>query len=213
MQIRTVLATLVLASPASAQDICSGPQPFDMPSCMVGAWYGDSDMATKMNAILAGLPADVRARMGGDMGRYLFLAVYPDGFFATSPMAGDVDGLFRTEGGTTDFTMDLIATPGSGWMWMIDGGGMGFCTNPGAGHGLMQTTASNGMGTNNEVAISGLAPGGFAPTMSATCDDDLMLMHVDLPDPIGTVTYEMHRIPVSAMDPSFRTLYEGRFDG
>jgi hypothetical protein len=209
MRIAVTLLALVGPLPLAAQDVCPAPQPFDMPPCMVGAWVGESDMADKMNAMLARVPANMRAQMGGDMGRYLFLAVYADGFFATSPLAGDIDGQLRTEGGRTDFHIDLVATPGHGWMWAGESGAIGFCTDPHAGMAFTTFTSEG----SSQVMSSPFAPPSGDMSFTALCDGDLMLMTSDLPEPIGTVTYEMHRITMPELPAEVRALYDDRMGG
>jgi hypothetical protein len=208
---RIPLAALALLTPLplAAQQVCSAPEPFDMPPCMVGAWFGESDMTEKMNGLLASVPENMRARMVEDMGRYLFIAIYDDGFFATSPLDGEIAGQFLSGRNTMDFEMELEATPGHGCMWAGESGAIGFCTAPGAG---MAFTTARAEG-DSHTAMSTFAPPSGDMSFFAQCDGDLMLMTSDLPAPIGTVTYELHRIPTREMPEGIRALYEGRMGG
>lgn len=197
----------------TAQEICTSPAPEPAPPCMVGTWFGNSDAAIKMQAILDGLPADIRARVGGDMGRYLQMSIYPDGYFVTSPFAGEVDGEFLGDdpGDETIFHMDVSAGVSAGQIWTTDFGAMGFCSAEGTGVATLMGTASNGMGDNSETANSAMAMPGGTPSMSYMCDGDLLLVMVELPDPIGTVTYDLRKIAPDRMDAETRDIIEGRF--
>jgi hypothetical protein len=49
---------------------------------------------------------------------------------------------------------------------------------------------------------------GFVPAMRYACAGDSLQMFVDLPPPMGTVTYDLTRIPASAIPPEFEALFD-----
>lgn len=224
---RRVLPFLLALAPTTlpGQEICAPdfrPHAGTVPACWNGAWYGGSDALDRFSAIMAYLPPDVHAQMTGALGSDLMIAIYPDGGFVASQISGQVDGMFIGDdpGDDTEFHMDLFVTPGMGRMWEDLPGRLSFCTEAGAGIGVLSGSATNAMGSttrSNRIdgstggALTAMSPGGFTPEIDINCHGDRMEMFVHLPDPIGTVTYLLSRIPESRMPPEFRRAWESRF--
>ncbi len=206
------IATL-LPGAMLAQELCEGAGPFEMPPCLVGTWFGESDMAVRMQAILDSVPEHMRANMGGDMGRYLQISIYDDGYFVTSPLEGQINGAFFGDdpGDETLFSMDLTAGVSAGQMWATDFGAMGFCSEEGTGVATLGVVATNEMGRKEGMASSAAAMPGGTPNMSYICEGNSLMVFVELPDPIGTVTYDLQRVAPDRMDAETRRIIEERF--
>lgn len=207
------LVTLLILMPmaANASPFCAEPKPTTMPSCTVGVWAGTNDMLEKMRAIMASMPATVRANMEAEMGQPLGMTVFDDGYYATMPVnRGIIADVQHDNGDVTELTMNLAVTPALGWLWADDAGQMGFCSEPGTGQFMMTSTARGPGGT----ATSTVGPTGgdsFVPGMTYQCTGDQMTLQVMLPAPVGTVTYSMTRVPETAWSAAFREAYDRRF--
>lgn len=207
------LMILMILMPVTAQasPFCAEPKPTVMPACTVGVWAGTNDMLEKMRAIMARMPATVRANMEAEMGQPLSMTVFEDGYYATMPVnRGIIADVQHDNGDVTELTMNLAVTPALGWLWADDAGKMGFCSEPGTGQFMMNSTARNPHGT----ATSTVGPtggGDFVPEMTYQCTGDQMTMQVMLPAPVGTVTYSMNRVPEARWSREFRDAHARRF--
>ena len=85
---KRLAAALLALSPgiAEAGNFCTAPQPTVMPSCTVGVWAGTNDMLDKMRAVMASMPATVRANMEANMTQPLGMMIFEDGYYATMPV-------------------------------------------------------------------------------------------------------------------------------
>jgi hypothetical protein len=191
---RTTLAGLavLVATAAQAQEMCTTPAG-SVPPCMVGTWLGGSDMAARFDAMFAGLPEDIRAQAMESAGQNLFLRIEADGWYVTSALSADAEVTFLGESGASE-TLELA---------LRTTGGTGFFT-AGAGDALAFCAQTGGFGT---ASVGGAAvpvvPDGGMPVipMRQSCAGDAMQMFVDLPPPMGTVTYDLTRIPEADIPP------------
>ncbi len=191
----------VLGTAAGAQQMCT-VEAGSVPPCMVGTWVGSSDMAERLDQMLAGLPDDVRARAREGAGRSLFIRIEADGWFVTSTLSAAADVTFLTDAGSAEEMEVALQTTG----------GTGFFT-AGAGDALAFCSLTGGFGT---VTIDGapapVVPEGAMPDvpMRQTCEGDGMQMFVDLPPPMGTVTYDLARVPEADIPPELRDMLPTR---
>ena len=210
---KRLLAALAILVPSLAQAgvFCDEPRPTEMPACMVGVWAGDNDMLEKMRAIMANMPASVRANMEAEMGRPLGMTIYEDGYYATLAVRRGLIAEIQGGGdGSTQINMDLSITPARGWLSAGEKGELGFCSEPGTGQFMMTTTTSGPGGSQSSTQV----PTGrddYVPEMSYECAGDQMIMRAYLPDPVGTVTYTLHRVAKSRWSKEFEDAYQRRF--
>ncbi|MFM7335301.1 MAG: hypothetical protein ACKO2N_09655 [Tabrizicola sp.] len=202
---RVCLALLLLLSgPAQAQEMCAAEAVGEVPSCMVGTWTGENDMADRLDQMLARLGADASVMARADSGRYLFIRIGSDGSFITSPMSAAADvTIFSDESFIGEFETNLAAAGGTGLFFAAPGEAMTFCTRSG-GWGIMSIEGEGGAAAA-PVRSTG---SGFTPPMRYSCAEDSLQMFVDLPPPMGTVTYDLTRIPASAIPPEFEALFD-----
>ena len=202
--------TFGLAESALAQTSCEAVLPASIPACMVGAWYGSSDATEKFQSILDSIPSEeMRARVSGSMGQDLAIGIYSDGYYATWPTGGSLDGEMRSGDEGMVFGMDLEISPSLGWMSVSGSGKLQFCTVSGGG---VLTTQTQGMhGETADTFTMSALPSGFDADIDVLCEGGTLQMLMNLPAPIGTVTYTLHRLPASRMTDDFRRLYDRRF--
>lgn len=198
-----------LAGPAAAQS-CDAPiGPIE--TCMVGAWIGSSTIPEAMEAFLESMPDNIAASFS-DFGRPVGIIIYEDGFFETLPMSAEGWALEELgDGSTAEITMNLQTTTAVGYMSAM-GGTIEMCHMPGSGSAIGQMTVATSEGS----ATSPLAPppgamGGPMPPISYGCSGDAMQMVVALPAPIGPITYDMTRVPLSRFPAEFRERVEERY--
>ena len=211
--LRSVVATVLalgFTGTAMAQIGCEPPEPASIPACMVGAWYGSSDAAEKFQSILDSIPSEeMRARVSGSMGQDLAIGIYSDGYYATWPVTGSLDGEMRSDNESMVFGMDLEISPSLGWMSVSEGGKLQFCTVSGGGVLTTQTQGIHGE-TADTFTLAPL-PSGYDSDIDVLCEGGTLQMLMHLPAPIGTVTYTLHHLPASRMTDDFRRLYDRRF--
>lgn len=209
--VSALMAMGLMPGAGVASPICDAPRPTTMPTCTVGVWAGQSDMAEKMRAILERMPASVRDSAAGSMNGPLGMVVFEDGYYATMPVQGGIEATLGDGGGDAiELTMDMAITPALGWLDANDAGAMQFCTMPGTGIPFATATVS-GPGGSTTAPIGPAPGGGFVPRMTYTCAGDQMEMKVMLPEPVGTVTYSMRRVPEALWAPDLRDRIERRF--
>ena len=179
-----------LAGPVAAQQACPPGTAGAVPACMVGTWTGESDMAQRLDMMLAGLPDSVRAQAQAGSAQYLFLRVDPDGWFVTSPLMAAADATFLSDSGASEtLRASLETSGGTGFFTAGAGDAMGFCMLTG---GWGKVTLEGGGAA--AAAPVGPAVTGAVP-MRWGCAGDALSLYVDLPPPMGTVTYSLTRIP------------------
>lgn len=199
-----LLLAVASAAPAAAQQMCAADAVGDVPPCMVGTWTGANDMAERFDQMMGRLGADVMAMARPESGQYLFMRIAADGSFVTSPMqASAYVGIFSDEAFIGDFEANLAAAGGTGLFFATGGEALSFCTRSG-GWGIMSIEGEEG-GAAAPVRSLGT---GFVPAMRYECGGDRMQMFVDLPPPMGTVTYKLTRIPEAEIPPEFEALFE-----
>ncbi|MEM7056358.1 MAG: hypothetical protein AAF557_02095 [Pseudomonadota bacterium] len=208
---KRLIAVVLMLANSAASPICAEPKPTVMPSCTVGVWAGTNDMLEKMRAIMASMPATVRANMESRMTQPLSMTVFEDGYYATMPVnRGIIADVQHDNGDVTQLTMDLAITSALGWLWAEDDGRMGFCSEPGTGQFMMSSTAQNPHGSAT-AAVGPTGGGDFVPEMTYQCAGDQMTMQVMLPAPVGMVTYTMTRVPENRWSEAFRDAHARRF--
>lgn len=193
---------VLMSSAANAQNMCtefSGT----VPSCMVGTWIGQSDIAERLDSVLAGLSEDVRARAREGSGGSLFIRIESDGWFVTSTLSAGADvTFFSSSGASENLELSLRTTGGTGYFSAGEGDALAFCSD----------TGGFGIATMNGEAIPvtpGAAPMRDVP-MRQSCAGDAMQMFVDLPPPMGTVTYDLARVPEADIPPELRDMLPER---
>lgn len=196
----SLLALLVLPLPVAAQQICpSASGPGRVPPCMTGYWTGSSDMAEKLDLLFRNLPDNVFASGRPSSAQFLFLHVAEDGWFATSPMAAAADATIFTDAVSSGgaFVANLEASMesegGTGFFTTGAGDALGFCMIGGS-WGSVTISGEGGSSTSTMGSVAT-----HDVPMRQTCSGDRLMIYVDLPDPMGTVTYALDRIPAAAV--------------
>lgn len=192
VRIGLTIGMVLAAQPLAAQQMCT-VEAGSVPPCMVGTWLGGSDMAARFDAMFAGLPEDVRARAMESAGQNLFLRIEADGWYVTSALSADAEITFLGESGASETMAAALRTTG----------GTGFFT-AGAGDALAFCAQTGGFGTASvDGATVPVVPEGAMPVipMRQACAGDSLQLFVDLPPPMGTVTYDLSRIPEADIPP------------
>lgn len=200
---RVVIAAVVAGSGTTvlAQQMCTDPVG-SVPPCMVGTWLGHSDMAARFDAMMAGLPDDVRARALESAGQSLFMRIEADGWYVTSALSADADVTFLGSGGAAEtLTASLRTTGGTGFFTAGAADALSFCA---------QTGGFGTVSLNGETAP--VVPEGDVPVipMRQACAGDALKLFVDLPPPMGTVTYSLERIPEASILPEVLAILRPR---
>ncbi len=191
-----VLLALLQPSPLPAQTACLEPAG-RVPACMVGIWSGSNDMVERMDAIFATLPDTVRAQMAPTSGQYLFLRVLPNGNFATSPSEAQADlNLLTPEG--ADQVMIKVQTYGmSGYFTAGPDDALAYCKWS-SGPDTMTTQNTVDGATYQEITPLP-AFGTSSVPFRYDCAGNSMRIFMDLPPPMGTITYFMTKVDESAL--------------
>ncbi|WP_227284325.1 MULTISPECIES: hypothetical protein [Paracoccaceae] len=197
---------VMLAAPAGAQT-CDGPVgPIE--SCVVGAWIGSSTIPEAMERAMRAMPENVRANFN-DFGRPVAMIIYEDGFFETFPMGANGNAVFEDDdGNVTRVEMNAQTITSAGYLTAM-GGMLDICHLPGGGGGLtgeMTVTTSDGSATVPLAPPPG--PQSFNPVITYTCSGNSMQQMVALPAPLGTITYDLARVPLSAFPEEMRDRVE-----
>ena len=199
--IPAILATS-FASPGLTQT-CEGPVgPIE--TCVVGAWVGSSTIPEAMERMLRSMPDNVRANFS-DFGRPVAMIIYEDGFFETFPMGADGNAVFQDEHGhVTHMEMNAQTISSAGYLSAM-GGMLDICHLPGGEGGLtgqMTVTSEGGSATVPLAPPPG--PQTFNPVITYTCAGDSLQQMVALPAPLGTIIYDLTRVPHSAFPEEMR---------
>lgn len=192
-----LVAVFLMTTPAVAQNMCT-IEAGSVPPCMVGTWVGQNDMAQRLEQMFAGLPEDVRAQALESSGRALFIRIESDGWFVTSTLSAGADVTFLTDSGSAEeMEVALQTTGGTGFFTADAGDALAFCS----------LTGGFGMATVDG-APAPVVPDGAMPDMPMrqTCAGDALQMFVDLPPPMGTVTYDLTRVPEADIPPELREM-------
>ncbi|MBO6604331.1 MAG: hypothetical protein JJ938_07175 [Roseicyclus sp.] len=196
---------VMLAAPAGAQT-CDGPVgPIE--SCVVGAWIGSSTIPEAMERAMRAMPENVRANFN-DFGRPVAMIIYEDGFFETFPMGANGNAVFEDDdGNVTRVEMNAQTITSAGYLTAM-GGMLDICHLPGGGGltGEMTVTTSDGSATVPLAPPPG--PQSFNPVITYTCSGNSMQQMVALPAPLGTITYDLARVPLSAFPEEMRDRVE-----
>lgn len=194
---RALLLPLILtASPAFAQATCTEPAgPIE--ACLVGAWVGISTIPDALERAMNAMPDAVRANFNS-LGQPVGMIIYDDGFFETFPIGAEgVVDFVNAQGDVTTFEMTGQTVTTAGYITAL-GGTLDLCYLPAAQgnlNGEMTVTAS---GTSTTVPIFAMPENTFSPVITYTCSGDTMQQNVALPAPIGTITYDLIRVPNAA---------------
>ncbi|QBY01535.1 hypothetical protein E2K80_13050 [Rhodophyticola sp. CCM32] len=198
--------TAALAGPGAAQTCESPVGPIE--TCLVGAWIGSSTIPEAMEAMMRAMPDNVRASFN-DLGRPVAMIIYEDGFFETFPMGANGNATFEDEDGEiTRVEMNAQTITSAGYITAM-GGMLDICHLPGGAGGLtgeMTVTTSDGSATVPVAPPPG--PQSFNPVITYTCSGNSMQQMVALPAPLGTITYDMARVPLSAFPEEMRDRVE-----
>lgn len=187
-----------LATPSLAQHLCLTDQG-SVPPCMVGTWSGANDMAARLDQMFAGLPPEVAAAARPSSGQYLFVHIDAAGRFMSSPLEAAVDvNFFNTDGSVDWLTHELSSVGMFGQFHAGAGDALEFCAVE-ENLPVLTTTAEGAEGSRRHSMFVPPVPGMPAPAMRYACAGDAMQMFVDLPPPIGTVTYDLIRISTRAL--------------
>ncbi|RMA44000.1 hypothetical protein [Rhodophyticola porphyridii] len=197
---------VVLAAPAGAQTCDSPVGPIE--SCVVGAWIGSSTIPEAMERAMRAMPENVRANFN-DFGRPVAMIIYEDGFFETFPMGANGNAVFEDDdGNVTRVEMNAQTITSAGYLTAM-GGMLDICHLPGGAGGLtgeMTVTTSDGSATMPLAPPPG--PQSFNPVITYTCSGNSMQQMVALPAPLGTITYDLARVPLSAFPEEMRDRVE-----
>lgn len=201
-----LILAVVLAAPAGAQTCDSPVGPIE--SCVVGAWIGSSTIPEAMERAMRAMPENVRANFN-DFGRPVAMIIYEDGFFETFPMGANGNAVFEDDdGNVTRVEMNAQTITSAGYLTAM-GGMLDICHLPGGAGGLtgeMTVTTSDGSATMPLAPPPG--PQSFNPVITYTCSGNSMQQMVALPAPLGTITYDLARVPLSAFPEEMRDRVE-----
>ncbi len=192
-----LLPLIVVSSPAFSQtcDVPAGP----IETCLVGAWIGSSTIPQALERAMQSMPDAIRANFN-DFGRPVGMVVYDDGFFETFPMGANGSAAFRDDDGdVTTFQVNGQTTTTVGYMTAL-GGTLDLCYLPSAQGNLtgeMTVTTPDGSST---VPIFAMPDNAFTPVITYTCSGNRMQQMVALPAPLGTITYDLSRVPTSMFE-------------
>lgn len=190
------LPLLLAAPPALSQAVCTEPVgPIE--TCLVGAWVGTSTIPDALERAMNSMPDAVRANFSS-LGQPVGMIIYDDGFFETFPIGAEgVADFVNTQGdvATYEFTAQTVTTVG--YITAL-GGTLDLCYLPAAQGNLTGQMTVTTSGTSTTVPLFAVPENTFTPVITYTCSGDTMQQNVALPAPIGTITYDLIRVPVEA---------------
>lgn len=194
---RALLILLLLAAtPAVSQAVCTEPVgPIE--TCLVGAWVGTSTIPDALERAMNSMPDAVRANFSS-LGQPVGMIIYDDGFFETFPIGAEgVADFVNTQGdvATYEFTGQTVTT--AGYITAL-GGTLDLCYLPAAQGNLTGQMTVTTSGASTTVPLFAVPENTFTPVISYSCSGDTMQQNVALPAPIGTITYDLIRVPASA---------------
>lgn len=198
-----LLVFMGLSGPGVAQQMCAPEAVGNVPPCMVGTWTGENDMAERFDQMMGRLGADVMASARPESGKYLFIRIGSDGSFITSPLQAAADvAILSDTAFIGDFEANLAAAGGTGLFFAEGSEALTFCTRSG-GWGIMSIEGDEGASAAPVRATGS----GFVPAMRYACGGGTLQMFIDLPPPMGTVTYDLTRIPEAEIPPEFEAIF------
>ncbi|WP_224813640.1 hypothetical protein [Hasllibacter sp. MH4015] len=202
----TLPLLLLSATPALAQPVCEAPSG-PLETCLVGAWVGSSTIPQALEQAMRSMPDNVAANFSS-FGVPVAMIIYDDGFFETFPITADGFATFvDSEGDVTSFEMVGQTVTTAGYISAI-GGTLDLCYLPGALGNLNgeMTVTTNGESTT--VPLFAVPENTFNPVISYSCSGDSMQQNVALPAPLGTITYNLTRVPLDAFGDARREVVE-----
>lgn len=184
------------AGPALAQATCEAPTgPIE--TCLVGAWVGSSTIPQALEQAMRSMPDNVAASFSA-FGRPVGMIIYDDGFFETFPITADGFATFVDSDDTvTSFEMVAQTITTAGYISAI-GGTLDLCYLPGALGGINGEMTVTTDGNSTTVPLMAVPENTFNPVITYSCSGDNMQQNVALPAPIGTITYNLTRVPNDA---------------
>lgn len=192
-----IAAVTLSATQAAQAQSCSEPAgPIE--TCLVGAWVGSSTIPQALERAMQSMPDAVRANFSA-MGQPVGMIIYDDGFFETFPIGAEgVVDFVDDDGDVTTYEMVGQTVTTAGYMTAL-GGMLDLCYLPGGAGGMNgQMTVTTGGGSATAPLMAPPGPNTFSPVITYTCSGDTMQQNVALPAPIGTITYDLIRVPASA---------------
>ncbi|OAN82181.1 hypothetical protein A8B78_08615 [Jannaschia sp. EhC01] len=194
---RTLALLMSLAAaPAFAQATCEAPTgPIE--TCLVGAWVGSSTIPDALQRAMNSMPDAVRANFSS-IGAPVGMIIYDDGFYETFPLGVEGAAQFQdSDGDLTTFEMTGQTVTTAGYISPI-GGTLDLCYLPGAQGNLNGEMTVTSDGTSTTVPLFAIPENTFNPVITYTCIGDNLVQNVALPAPIGTITYDLIRVPLAA---------------
>lgn len=190
------LALMLTASPALSQATCTAPHG-PLETCLVGAWVGSSTIPEALQAAMMSMPDAVRANFSS-IGAPVGMIIYDDGFFETFPLGAEGAAQFQDrDGDLTTFEMTGQTVTTAGYISAI-GGTLDLCYLPGGMGNLNGEMTVTSDGTSTTVPLFAVPENTFNPVITYSCIGDVMQQNVALPAPIGTITYDLVRVPIDA---------------
>lgn len=196
MTLRLSLLLSIAAGPALAQATCEAPVgPIE--TCLVGAWVGTSSIPDALERALMAMPDAVRANFSS-LGQPVGMIIYDDGFFETFPIAAEgVADFVDDDGDVTTYEMTGQTVTTAGYITAL-GGTLDICYLPGAQGNLNGQMTVTTDGNSTTLPLPTMPGNTFNPVITYSCSGDTMQQNVALPAPIGTITYDMIRVPREA---------------
>lgn len=194
--LQTLLPSLLAAVTANAQATCVAPTgPIE--TCLVGAWVGSSTIPDALQRAFQSMPDAVRANFSS-IGAPVGMIIYDDGFFETFPLGVEGAAQFQdSEGDLTTFEMTAQTITTAGYITAL-GGTLDLCYLPAAQGNLSGEMTVTTDGTSTTVPLFAIPENTFNPVITYSCIGDNMQQNVALPAPIGTITYDLVRVPTAA---------------
>ncbi len=197
-----VLAALLIATcmPAAAQVACIAGAG-SVPPCMVGIWSGSNDMVDRLRAVFDTLPPEIEAAATPESGQYLFLRVQADGRFVTSPTRAQVNMTSMANGGMLDLQQSYESYGMAGFMTAGPGDALSYCKQSSGPDSLTVDAQTEGGSFVRTVPVPAFGTSGVP--FRYECGGAGLAIYMDLPPPVGTITFSMTRVPESAVPAEF----------
>lgn len=200
-----LLPLALLPLPLHAQT-CEAPVgPIE--TCLVGAWVGTSTIPAALERAMQSMPDNIRANFQG-IGALVTMVIYDDGFFETFPIAASGVAAFRDdEGDVTTFEMTGQTITTVGYITALSGT-LDLCYLPGAQGNLTGEIIVTTPDASTTVPVFAMPENTFTPVITYTCAGDRMQQMVALPAPLGTITYDLSRVPVEMLEEALEAWVE-----
>ncbi len=207
MRLRPLIGISLLAASPSFAQTCEAPVgPIE--TCLVGAWVGRSTIPDALERAMRSMPDNIRASFSA-FGLPVGMIIYDDGFFETFPIGAQGEATFvDSEDTVTTYELLGQTVTTAGYVTAL-GGTLDLCYLPGGAGGMngqMTVTVNGDSATVPLAAPPG--PMSFNPVITYTCAGDTMQQNVALPAPIGTITYDLVRVPLDAFPFAMRAAAE-----